>query len=256
MKEREVTSKLLIKHFVLTERLTKKLLSEADIIAHLKSQGFTVFKDYAFYFRNRIDNAYPTASRSQQSKLVKLAPTFHQSIFNLFTKHETGEPDFLVCKNNRWFFVEVKTSTDHLRYNQLVFLEELSQLIDTRLYYYTDLTSIPKINISKGNTKNNTGLDSRFVNFTKRLKSTQVKHDYKVYWVINKTLIKFPKLLFTNKSYRVYLSQVCNLELSKLDWYIENNYKRVFEEELNTLEKDSNFNNTYYEIKELLGNVF
>ena len=82
MKEREVCSELKIKHFVITEATPHSNLSEKEIIVHLQSQGYKVYKNYSFYFRERIwDDVnkkyyYPDSSRLQKKTLLKIKINF------------------------------------------------------------------------------------------------------------------------------------------------------------------------------------
>jgi hypothetical protein len=207
-------------------------LNELKCFEYYRDEGYNVYIDYLFYFKygrlKEEENIIKVPKHKTDNKvrieLVRKNPKFKKEIFKLFKKYDDGFPDLLIEKDNIWKFVEVKTTSDSLRPNQLEFIGQLKELWDTSIdYFITDKNNIivkPEIKVR----------DSLlpFKNKLKQLDLKRRKRNYKEWWLPANIIKYFPNITFTEEHYKL-IASYCSLKPSSIKWYVENNRKEIIE---------------------------
>jgi hypothetical protein len=246
-----------VKYFKINREEGSPSFNETDCFEYYRSVGFNVYFGYGSIIRrhNKIKDILNPKTRYQ--RMIMSLPVFSDEIEDLFKKYKSGEPDLLMERNGIWEFVEVKTTNDSLRANQLMFIEELSCLTKVSVHQF--------IEIKQETTKNMLGTPRKIrehkklaketgciksINKNETLKSlfekelflinkNQLRKNFKKYWTVAKIYSLFPEFSLTQQGLEL-IEKYTGLSGKTITWYVEKNKRKIIEDALLSLSrKDS-----------------
>lgn len=237
----------------------KESIKEIDVINYFKSEGYNVFKTYSFFFRHKgkknKTNKYIKKYHSDTDEkllLLDLAPDFPQEVYNVFKKYSNGEPDILVEKDNIWEFIEIKTTNDSLRPNQIIFIEELSRYHKTSIQHFTVVTEEVEIQerkeavvdakreYNRGDLESiAAGLSGKYNADINKLKKLCTKRGFSKYWIVANLYKLYPDLLSVDK-YITILGDSIHINNKSIKWYLSQNRKKILTDAIFEISKKKN----------------
>jgi hypothetical protein len=193
----------------LTEDLVKKFYEE---------RGYNVYDNYSK------DVVLYTNDRSifSQNNIKELKP----ELISLFKENPSGFPDLLLIKNGEIEFIEIKLERDGLAYNQLKFLEKLSNIYKTSVvkFYNTNLNPYKELD-----------LDSIILKY----KAKADQNNYKPYWIVAQLYRSLKGKIFLDNNLKK-ISKIIKLDEDKIKFFIDKNKYSILENKDKS--KDKRFN--------------
>lgn len=187
-------------------------LFEKDVQNYYNSLNYNAFREYVGWIKGEEDN-HPL------KEIV-----IPDNIKELFHKYSSGYPDIILEKNGTLSFVEIKLPGDSLRPNQVVFLNELALIADTKvLYCYSpELEKVSeKLNVKK------LSKDSKvIVNQLERLVKVAEVKKLKPLWVVAELHKKYDKKILEKKTLSI-ISFTLKTDKNKILWFIKNSLEKA-----------------------------
>ena len=209
-------------------------LTELDCFNYYKEQGYRVFSDYAFYFRKKPNKQINNYQHLNRKELRELCPEFDSKIIGIFKKYKDGEPDLLVEKDGKWEFIEVKTTNDSLKPNQLLFIEKLKEVAKVSIHYFIDTEGIKK-KPRKDRGKKNKNL---FEEELKRTSKIQKRKKFKPYFTIAQTYKVCPEDTYSKNQITLF-SKYTDIKEEQIRWFLSTNKVRISKDAIRKLTKKS-----------------
>ena len=189
-------------------------LTEKDIISYYNDLGYNVTKHYIKYIKGIETNARTISILGD----VKISG----KVKELFNKYKSGYPDLMLVKGSKVKFVEIKLDGDSLKKSQIILLNELAEIADVSVCYFSNLYLLTRQDYNK------------ITNFTKAqkviLKQLELftrlvrVHNYKPFWVVTKLYNQFGQAITDDKILGV-ISNNINQPKKKIVWFINTNLK-------------------------------
>lgn len=192
---------------------SKNRLKEEDYIEYCEKQGYVMYKSY----KPHITNFYEKREFENNPNIFKLngIDNIDKRLIDLFKKYKLGYPDFVLIKDGKISFIELKIERDGLSLDQIIFLNELSQIANVKVvnFYNTNKDPQPSKNITE---------EKEFRAFVKKLRNRCTAKKYNKYWIIAKSYEKYEKKLF-RKEYTGMLSKISGIPKNSIIWYLNKN---------------------------------
>lgn len=237
-----------VKYYILdTAKLDHNIIEE-DAIEHYRELGYTVYKNYAFYFRKK-SHKKPISKKvlernstdEEKIELMEIQPKFPKEVYNLFKQYTSGEPDLLLEKDGEWEFIEVKTTNDSIRPNQILFLEQLGKLYKTSIHYFIEANraDTSKVTMTSKEIKEFKSLN----NFKKqmvKIKLLTQRKGYKPFWGVAQALKRNPTLL-NSSLYTQALSNILEVNEASAIAFLKKNKRNILMDEYKVLVRRKNW---------------
>ncbi len=246
-----------IKYFKVERGEEELPFNETECFEYYRNIGYKVYFGYGNVIRERASKNKLDAPKNNYQKMLREIPEFSKEVVRLFKNYKNGEPDILIEKDGIWEFVEVKTTNDSLRPNQLVFIEELSKVRKVSIHHFIEvkngveaemLTKNNQVKVKKVKTvilsketktlNKNSNLKSFFEKELLVLTKTQIKKNFKKYWIVSKIYALFPEFAVTLSGVEL-INKYTGIENKAILWYIDKNKKVILEDALQKLNKNS-----------------
>jgi len=252
MEVKEV-KKIKVKYFkVINKGVIKNNLTETDCFNYYKELGYRVYSDYSFYFRKKVNKQINSHNQYiDRKELRELKPKFDHRIKDLFKDYKDGEPDLLVEKGGIWEFIEVKTTNDSLRPNQLEFLEQLNELATVSIHYFIDVENNnknKKINPRKDRGKikinfNNEYFENELLIFS----NIANKKNYNKYFPVAQIYKNCPEYPYDKEKIEL-IEKYTGLSRTQIKWFLDKNAKKISIDTIRKITKQSKLTPTNNEL--------
>lgn len=256
-----------VKYFRVDREEDSLPFNETDCFEHYRALGYNVFPKYARAIRRNKVDKYTEEARNHKQKIIKSLPKLPNNVKEVFKKYKDGQPDLLIEKDGNWEFIEVKTTSDSLRPNQLIFLEELSKVCKVSIHIFVEIKPSIEENIiakkvsrrkpkekkvvaselklesviSKTTKKVNSHNQEQSIKFifekkVFELNKKQIRNTYSKYWTISKLYTLFPKYLLTSNGLEV-AAKYTGIKPDIITWYINKQGEAIIKEALEKISK-------------------
>lgn len=186
-------------------------LTEKDIERYYSDLGFNTFKKYVAYIKGiNVSKAYPILKNIVIPKELR----------ELFNKYDSGYPDLLLEKNGKFKFVEIKLDKDSIRYNQIIFLTELSKIANVTVCYFNNLTILKREDFVKINTF--TPAQKNILSKVELLSKIAKVKGNKPFWVVAELYKHYNKEILDKKILGIIGDKIGQPK-DKVLWFIKTN---------------------------------
>lgn len=215
-------------------------LTEDDIKVFYENQEYNVYKNYKSKI---LDTSEFPINKYQK---------FSREVENLFCKYSRGYPDFLLEKDGKYSFVEVKLDGDKLSPAQVFFCNELVALgEDVSVAYFNVLDRLENENFV--GTKSLGSLQKNVLVSCEKLKTKAIMTNKKPLWVVAELYKTFGQRMILSTKLLPLISSSLNVPKTTIKWFVDfklNPDGKKLEKELKQAKKEKAKNIEHRNFKE------